>query len=117
VSIVRMMRARLSQHEAVEQGHFWPAVRAAVPGGEELAARALEQEQQGRDLLQELSKVEDDPDRFGELAEQLDSALAKHVAFEDFVFLRFEEAVPEDVRTRIGRDVKQAKRRVEDKAA
>jgi hypothetical protein len=109
VSIVDMIRVRLSQHETAEEEHFWPAVRKHLPDGDSLADQALRQEQEGKDLLQELSKVEEDLERFDELAEKLSKALAKHVAFEDLVLLRFEEAVDDATRRKIGTKVKQAK--------
>jgi hypothetical protein len=109
VSLVDMLRLRLSQHELAEEEYFWPAVRSWLPDGDELADKALAQEQEGKDLLQELDGMRGDEDRFDELVEQLVEALRKHVAFEDDVFLRFEQAVPEPDRNRLGRKFNRAK--------
>jgi len=44
-----------SQHEAIEEQHFWPAVRAALEDGDALADEAIAQEQDGKLLLQRLA--------------------------------------------------------------
>src|SRR3954454_5798518 len=80
VSILDMMRVRLSQHEAAEEQHLWPAVRDALPDGNELADQALEQEQQGKDLLQALDGRAGDDEQFDDLVTELNTALRKHVA-------------------------------------
>lgn len=103
VSLVDMLRVRLSRHELAEEEYFWPAVRRYLTDGDELADKALAQEQEGKDLLQELDGMRGDEDEFDELVEQLVSALRKHVAFGDMVFLRFEAGVPDPDRRRIGR--------------
>lgn len=108
VSIVDMIRMRLSKHETAEEEHFWPAVRQHLDDGDALAGKALEQEQEGKDILQALTGLAGHDDRFDELVEELASALRKHVAHEDFVLLRFEAAVPEDVRGEIGRKFRKA---------
>lgn len=43
-----------SQHEAIEEQFFWPAVRDALDDGDELADAVLEQEQEGKKRLKEL---------------------------------------------------------------
>jgi hemerythrin-like domain-containing protein len=108
VSIVDMIRMRLSRHETAEEEHFWPAVRRHLEGGDELAEKALAQEQEGKDILQALTGVSGGEDRFDELVEELVGALRKHVAHEDYVLLRFEQEVPEDVRSELGQKFRQA---------
>ena len=43
-------------HEAIEEQFFWPAVRDALDGGDELADQALEQEQADKKLLVAISR-------------------------------------------------------------
>jgi hemerythrin superfamily protein len=109
VSIVDMIRVRLAQHETAEEEQFWPVVRSDVPGGDELADRALEQEQQGKDLLQELDGLPGWDERFDELVEQLISALGQHVAFEDLVFLKARDAIAGDKLAELGEKYRRAK--------
>jgi hypothetical protein len=104
-----MIRVRLSQHETAEEEYFWPAVRTSLPDGHRLADQALEQEQEGKDLLQELQGLAGDDDRFDELVEQLVAALRKHVAFEDTVLLEVTEMMPPEVRSEIGDRFRSAK--------
>lgn len=108
VSIVDMIRMRLSKHEAAEEEYFWPAVRQHLEHGDELADKALEQEQEGKNILQELMGVPGNENRFDELVEQLVGALRQHVAHEDVVLLRFKQMVPDDVRRGIGRKFRKA---------
>ena len=44
-----------SQHEAIEEQIFWPAVRDALEEGDALADDAIKQEQEGKKLLQRLA--------------------------------------------------------------
>jgi hemerythrin-like domain-containing protein len=107
-SLVDMITVRLSQHESAEEGHLWPAVRSVLPDGDALADRALEQEREGKDLLHELGRLSGREDRFDELVEQLVAALRQHVAFEDLVFLKLREQMPQADRAELGRTVRSA---------
>jgi hypothetical protein len=95
-SIVDMITVRLSKHETIEEEHFWPEVRRALPDGDELADGALKQEQEGKDTLTELGQLDADSREFDELAERLVLQLRKHVAYEEEVFLRMRGAVSPD---------------------
>jgi hypothetical protein len=110
-AILELIRARLLPHERAEDECFWPAVREAVPGGDDLADRASEQEQQGKQLLEALEGVSGTEKRFDELVEELSAALRKHVAFEDSVFLLARDALPPERLAEIGREVMAMKRK------
>jgi hypothetical protein len=92
-SIVEMVTVRLSEHETIVEEYFWPAVRAALPDGDQLADTALEQEQEGKDSLTELGRKDPDSRDFDEHVEQFVLQVRKHVAFEERVFLRLREAM------------------------
>ncbi len=109
VSIVDMIRVRLSQHESAEESYFWPAVRETLTDGAELADTATAQEQEGKDLLQALDGLPGDADQFDELVEKLVAALRKHVAFEETVFLRLEQEMPQAQREELGRRIRSRK--------
>ena len=47
-----------SRHEAMEEIYFWPAVRDKVADGDKLAATAIEQEQEGKEVLDKLDKLD-----------------------------------------------------------
>lgn len=101
-SIVDMITVRLSEHETIEEEHFWPAVRKALDEGDRYADQALEQEQEGKDTLTELGRLDPDSREFDELVEQLVLQLRKHVAFEEQVFLEVREAIPAGRLERLG---------------
>lgn len=101
-SIVDMITVRLSEHETIEEKHFWPAVRKLLPDGDRYADQALEQEQEGRDTLTELGRRDPDSREFDELAEQFVAEVRKHVAFEEQVFLKVRDAMPQEDLDRLG---------------
>jgi hemerythrin HHE cation binding domain-containing protein len=110
-SIVDMITLELSRHEAVEEEHFWPAVRRTLPDGDALADGALAQEQEGKNTLVALGKLEPDADEFDELVEQLIAALRQHVAYEEQVFLKVKAAMSADDLNSLGETLLSAKKR------
>jgi hemerythrin-like domain-containing protein len=102
-AIVDMITVRLSEHETIEEEHFWPAVRKALPDGDRYADQALRQEQEGNDTLTELGRLAPDTREFDELVERLVAQLREHVAFEDLVFLKVRESVRQEDLDRLGK--------------
>jgi hypothetical protein len=109
-SIVDMITVKLSQHEAVEEQYLWPAVREAMPDGDRWADEAIEQEQQGKDTLTALGRLEPDTDEFDELVEELVLLLRKHVAYEDKLFLQLKTAMSDEARRELGAELLTAKK-------
>jgi hemerythrin-like domain-containing protein len=109
-SLVDMISVALSQHESSEQEYFWPAVRSTLDNGDELADQALEQEQEGKNLLNALGPVSGSEKEFDELQEQLEKAARKHVAFEDRVLMALREVMSEEDRRELGRKIQRAER-------
>ena len=107
-SMVDMITVRLSRHEAAEEELLWPAVRKVLPDGDQWADGALAQEQEGKDTLTALGKLEPDSDEFDSLVEQLTALLRKHVAYEEEVFLRLRAAMPASEREKLGKRVARA---------
>jgi hemerythrin-like domain-containing protein len=107
-SIVDMITARLSQHEAAEEEHLWPAVRAVLPDGSQWADGALAQEQEGIQTLTALGKLDPGTDDFDDHVERLVSQLRRHVAYEDRVFLLLRGAMPDGDREQLGRRLEAA---------
>ena len=112
-SIVDMITVRLSQHEAIEEEHFWPAVREQLPDGGHYADTALKQEQEGQDSLAELGRLDPGSREFDEHVEQFVMQVRKHVAFEEQVFLRLREAMSRDALDRLGRKLLSAQQKTE----
>jgi len=109
-SIADMITVKLSGHEAAEEEHFWPWVRSVLDDGDQLADTAAGQEQEGKDLLTALGKVPASEERFDELAEELEKAARKHVAFEDRVLLKLRDATSPEDRAAVGERFLRARR-------
>jgi hemerythrin-like domain-containing protein len=71
-----------SGHEAVEEQYFWPMVRDHLPGGEELAAHAIGQEDAAKKVLEALEKAEPDQPEFEELVAKIVADGREHIAYE-----------------------------------
>jgi hemerythrin-like domain-containing protein len=100
-----------SQHEAIEQQFFWPAVRDALDDGDELADAAIEQEQQGKKLLQRLEIGSPGDANYHDALQEFVNAGREHIMFEqDVVWPRFEAAVSREDREKLGEKLEQAKK-------
>jgi hemerythrin-like domain-containing protein len=100
-----------SQHEAIEEQFFWPAVRKAVEDGDTLADKAVEQEQQGKKLLQALEASKPGQPDYQEALQAFVRAGREHIAYEqDVVWPKFEAAVSREQLERIGRQLEHAKK-------
>jgi hemerythrin-like domain-containing protein len=100
-----------SQHEAVEQQFFWPAVRDALDDGDELADAAIEQEQEGKKLLQRLEDGSPgDPD-YQQALQEFVKAGREHIMYEqDVVWPRFEAVVSREDLEKLGEKLEAAKK-------
>lgn len=72
-----------SRHEAAEQQHFWPMVRALGPEGDRVTEIALEQETAGESALAELDKLDPDDERFDSVLARFISDARAHIAYEE----------------------------------
>jgi hemerythrin-like domain-containing protein len=100
-----------SQHEAIEEQFFWPAVRDALDEGNELADTAVEQEQAGKQLLQQLEDSEPGEPEYQEALKQFVKLGRDHIAFEqDVVWPRFQAAVSDEELVALGEKLERAKK-------
>ena len=92
-----------SQHEAIEEQFFWPAVREALDNGDELADEPVAQEQEGKKLLQRLHDgAPGDPDYHDALQDFVRLG-REHIRYEqEMVWPVFEAAVSREDREKIG---------------
>ncbi|MEA2484604.1 MAG: hypothetical protein QOC55_2551 [Thermoleophilaceae bacterium] len=100
-----------SQHEAIEEQWFWPAVRRALDDGDTLADRAIQQEQDGKKLLQQLKDSKPGQPQYHEALQEFVTAGREHIEFEQKeVFPKFEAAVSREELEKIGRQLETAKK-------
>lgn len=109
-SIVEAIAAAVSKHEEIEEQHFWPAVRRALPDGDRWADGALDQEQQGSKTLATLRQHSPDTEEFDELVSSLMPQLHQHVAYEEHLFLQLREAMSAEELDELGETLRQAKK-------
>jgi hemerythrin-like domain-containing protein len=100
-----------SQHEAIEEQFFWPAVRDALDDGDALADKAIEQEQEGKKLLQQLEDGKPGEAAYQEALQQFVQAGREHIAYEqDVVWPQFEAAVGREQLEKLGEKLERAKK-------
>jgi hemerythrin-like domain-containing protein len=100
-----------SQHEAIEEQFFWPAVRDALDDGDALADKAIQQEQAGKQLLQRLEDGQPGEPDYHEALQLFVAAGREHIAYEqDVVWPLFEAAVNHEQLERLGEKLETAKK-------
>jgi hemerythrin-like domain-containing protein len=99
-----------SQHEAIEEQIFWPAVRDALDDGDALADAAIKQEQEGKRLLQRLEDGKPGESDYQEALQEFVKAGREHIAYEqDVVFPLLQAAVTDDELLKLGERLERAK--------
>lgn len=81
--MVRELITEESKHEAVEAMYFWPAVREHLANGDELADAALQQEQEGTEVLDRLDKLDASQPEFEMLLATFIKDAREHVHYEE----------------------------------
>lgn len=100
-----------SKHEAVEEMYFWPAVREHVPSGDELADKAISQEQEGKEVLAKLDKLDASDAEFEKLLSEFIKAGREHIAFEETqVWPALRAALSDQQSTELGDKLEQGKK-------
>jgi hypothetical protein len=72
-----------SRHEAIEEMYFWPAVRDHLPNGDELADTAISQEEEGKEILDQLDKLDAGTPEFEKLLADFTRAGREHIDYEE----------------------------------
>jgi hemerythrin-like domain-containing protein len=72
-----------SKHEAMEEMYFWPAVREKLPDGDKLASTATDQEQEGKEVLDKLDKLDASDGEFEKLLSTFIEAGREHITYEE----------------------------------
>jgi hemerythrin-like domain-containing protein len=100
-----------SKHEAVEEEYFWPTVREKLSNGDHLADHAIEQEQQGKFVLDDLIGLNADKPRFRELVTAFIHDGREHIAYEEEqVWPNLEKVLSRREANALGKKLRQAKK-------
>ena len=110
-SMVTKLVIAESQHKAIEEQWFWPAVRRALDDGDELADKAIQQEQNGKKLLQQLKNSQPGRPEYQQALQAFVAAGREHIDFEqNVVFPKLQAAVSREQLETIGRQLETAKK-------
>jgi hemerythrin-like domain-containing protein len=100
-----------SRHEAIEEMHFWPAVREYLPNGNELADTAIAQEEEGKEMLDKLDKLHAGTSGFERLLSDFARAGREHIDYEEIhVWPRLRIALTQEQADELGRKLEAAKK-------
>jgi hemerythrin-like domain-containing protein len=98
-----------SQHEAIEEQFFWPAVRDAI--GDGVVDKALEQEQAGKQVLQRLEDGKPGEPDYHEALQEFVKMGREHIAYEqEVVWPQVEAVIGRDELEKIGEKLEAAKK-------
>jgi hypothetical protein len=100
-----------SKHEAAEQMHFWPIVRARMPNGALVADHAIGQEREGKDIFHKLDKANPADSEFEALLGEFIAAGRDHIAYEEgHVWPKLRTALSAAEAAELGTRIEQAKK-------
>ncbi len=100
-----------SRHEAVEEMYFWPAVRDKLPDGDKLASTAIEQEQEGKEVLGKLDQLDAADGEFDKLVTKFIKAGREHITYEETrVWPGLRNALSAQEANEIGTKIEQGKK-------
>src|SRR4051794_4996760 len=100
-----------SRHEAAEEQYFWPAVRDKLANGDALASKAIEQETEGKQVLDQLRKASPNSPEFDEIVTKFIAAGREHIAFEEEqVWPSMQATLSADEATELGEKFELAKK-------
>jgi hemerythrin-like domain-containing protein len=100
-----------SKHEALEEMYFWPAVREHLPDGDRLADTATQQEQEAKQVLARLDRLEPHETEFEPLLSLFITAAREHITFEETqVWPGMREALSGEAAEEIGTKIAEGKK-------
>lgn len=100
-----------SQHEAVEEQFFWPMVRRSLPDGDELADRAVGQEDAAKQVLHALDHATPDQSDFEAMVDRVIADGREHIEYEQTqVWPKVQRAVSQEELTELGEKMAKAKK-------
>jgi hemerythrin-like domain-containing protein len=108
--MVQQLVIEESKHEAVEEMYFWPVVREHLSDGDDLASQAQDQEQEGKEVLSQLDKLDPGDEEFEARLTQFTQAGRAHIAFEETaVWPPLRAALTADEANDLGRKLEKGK--------
>lgn len=108
--LVERLVMELSKHEAVEEQHFWPVVRDTLPDGDVLANTAINQENEGKSVMQRLEATHTPSGEFERLLAAFIPDVREHIEYEQTqVWPKLREALTVEQAEELGVRISKAK--------
>jgi hemerythrin-like domain-containing protein len=100
-----------SKHEALEEMYFWPSVRDHLQNGDALTDQATGQEQDAKEVLAQLDKLDASDGEFENLLRKFIAAAREHIEFEETqVWPGMRTALNSDRAAELGAQIAQGKK-------
>src|SRR3954447_25797948 len=101
----------LVRHSEAEEQAVYPAMRKALPDGEQLVEHEISEHSEAEEIMKKLDGMDPEDAQFGVLMGQLQSAITEHVQEEETeAFPRFRQHVSQDEIDKLGSTVEALKK-------
>ena len=109
-ALVAELVAELTLHAEVEEQVVYPAIRSAIPGGEEKVKEGLQEHAEAKELIARLESLAVDDPAFDTTLMKLQEAVQHHVEEEEGeIFPPFQERSSDGERARLAAEVERMK--------
>jgi hemerythrin superfamily protein len=109
--LVDRVIVELVRHSVAEEQYLYPATRKALPGGDDLADREIEEHAAAEEVMKQLDGMDPADPAFAGLVAQLIADIRGHVAEEEAdLFPRLQAALRQDELDELGEKIQRAKK-------
>jgi hemerythrin superfamily protein len=103
--------AELVRHSVAEEQYLYPATREALPDGDQIADREIEDHSQAEELMKRLERLEPGEAEYDSVVRSLIAEVREHIEDEErHLFPRLREACPIEQLADLGAKIDRAKR-------
>lgn len=108
--LVERITVEIVRHSVAEEQYLYPTVRRALPDGDEVAEREIEELSEAERILGDLEDLDPADRRFDSLVRELYDVVSMHIrGEEDVIFPELRERLTEEERMALGLRVGEAK--------
>lgn len=108
--LVSVATAELVRHSIAEEEHLYPATRRALPDGDEIADKEVEDHADAEELMKRLERMQPDEPEYQSVTQSLMSAIREHIEDEEgTLFPRLREVCSTEQLADLGRKIDEAK--------
>jgi hemerythrin superfamily protein len=109
--LVDQVIIELVRHSVAEEQYLYPTTRHALPGGDDLADREIEEHAAAEEVMKQLDGMDPTDPRFAGLVAQLITDVRGHAAEEESdLFPRLQAACPQEELDELGEKIQRAKK-------